>query len=121
MKKALLTAAALIVISTTAQSKSFGKEGDMLLAQSEETIQDMGCLADLSYVRDLLIDSGATYENNNALIVATKVQDKIFLKYEIGHPYINTKRLDKVKANRLKIFGGKWVKDKAVQCIKDRY
>jgi hypothetical protein len=122
MKKALL-AAALIAISTTAyaQSKSYGKEGDMLLAQSEETVQDMACLADLSYVRDLLIDSGSTYENNNALKVATQVQDKIFLKYEIGHPYINTIRLDKVKGNRLKIFGGEWVKNKAIQCMTERY
>ena len=64
---------------------------------------DLNCLAALSKVRDHLIDiHGAHYngsaQKDQALILFTEVQEKIFLKYPIGHRVINTVNMDRVVA-----------------------
>ena len=67
---------------------------------SKTEIQDLVCIAKLSIARDGLIDSGHTYANSRALDKLTTLQDKLFVKYEIGHPHINTIKMDQVKKAR---------------------
>ena len=64
---------------------------------TEEERHDLKCIAKLSIARDGLINSGHTYDNSRALDKLTTLQDKLFIKYEIGHPHINTKKMDQVK------------------------
>ena len=96
MKK-LLATVALVAMTTTAQAQTY--------QPSKTEIQDLKCIAKLSIARDGLIDSGHTYANSRALDKLTTLQDKLFLKYEIGHPHINTIKMDQVKKAQAQLWG----------------
>lgn len=86
MKRLLITVVAVIGLSVPAKA---------------DVNTDLLCVSALSKARDHLIDlHGARHSGSApkdyALRVFTDVQDRIFLKYPIGHSVVNTRNMDKI-------------------------
>ena len=89
MKKTLLTIAATIAITTSAQAEINPKSG------LEQAVHDLACVSSLSIQRDFLFDVGQA--RSDQMEQLTDLQDQYLLKYPIGHKTMNTRNIDTLK------------------------
>ena len=74
--------------------KKIAKANSTEQVYATKAYDDLKCLSALSTARDMYFDKNNL---NGTFRAFTSAQDKIFLKYDIGHGVINTKNIDKTK------------------------
>jgi len=90
MKKTLLTIAATVAITTSAQAEINPKSG------LEQAVHDLACVSSLSIQRDFLFEYGQA--RSTQMEYLTELQDQYLIKYPIGHQTMNSRNIDRLKA-----------------------